>query len=112
MKKPYSEGVAHRTDPESWGGTVRYPFVGVAAQALTGAHASRILSREISVLGDADAVLLCRRQYCLIRLCARMSESPAVLDLERAWKPTTRNPGDPVVFQAYGSLERSGSLRA
>jgi hypothetical protein len=99
MKESYSEGLAHHTGPESWGGAVRYPRGGAAVQALTGETASLILSREISVLWDADAVSLCS---------ARLTESHAVLELERAAKPTTRKSGEPVASRADGCSGRIG----
>ena len=42
MKEPYGEGIAIHTDPESCG--YRSNFT---AEALTGAHTGRVLSREI-----------------------------------------------------------------
>ena len=50
MKEPYGEGLASHTDPESWG-CARKDVL----QALTGARAGRVLSREITSLG-------CRRR--------------------------------------------------
>ncbi len=46
MKEPYGEGVASHTDPESW----RRGREGTP-QALTGARAGRVLSREESPRG-------------------------------------------------------------
>ena len=42
MKEPYVEGVANHDDPESCVGAREG-----AGEALTGAHAGRVLSREI-----------------------------------------------------------------
>jgi hypothetical protein len=42
MKEPYGEGVANHTGPESCGGGSN-----AVAEALTGVHAGRVLSREI-----------------------------------------------------------------
>ena len=109
MKEPYREGIAHHSSPESWGGAVRYPLGGLAAQALTGEHASRVLSREIDSLWGASGVVKSLRLHRYSQNCARLCESHAVIDLERAWTPTTRNPGDPVVFQADGRLGRVGN---
>ena len=53
MKEPYNEGVANHIDPESCG------HVGNGMpEALTGAHAGRVLSRESLYIIDrsADAV--------------------------------------------------------
>lgn len=51
MKESYGEGLASHTDPESCG-AVRENRV----EALTGARAGRVFSRESSLLRDADAV--------------------------------------------------------
>jgi RNA-directed DNA polymerase len=51
MKESYGEGVATHTDPESCG-TIREDGV----EALTGACAGRVLSRERTFLRGADAV--------------------------------------------------------
>lgn len=103
MKEPYSEGIAHHTGLESWGGGRE-----ASAQALTEEAASPVLSREMSDVEDADAVPLCRRQQRRSQNSARLSVSPVVVDLERAATPFTRNPGDPVVAQADGCQGRVG----
>ena len=51
MKESYGEGLATHTDPESCG-AVREDRV----EALTGARAGRVFSRESTFLRDADAV--------------------------------------------------------
>ena len=51
MKESYGEGVATHTDPESCG-AAREGRV----EALTGARAGRVFSRESTFLRDADAV--------------------------------------------------------
>lgn len=104
MKEPYSEGLTHHAGPESWG-VGRKAF----AQALTGETASLVLSREISYVRDADAVFLSRRQQRDSQHRVRLSVSLAVLDLVRAAKPSTRNPGEPVTPQADGAWGASGS---
>lgn len=103
MKEPYSEGVAHHTDPESWG-------VGreAAVQALTGETASPVLSCENFDIRDADAIFPGGRQQRGSQDSARLPVSLAVLGLARAATPSTRNPGDPVTLQADGCLERIG----
>jgi len=103
MQEPYSEGIAHHTGLESWGGRRE-----ASVQALTEETASPVLSRENFELRDADAVFPRRRQQRGSQDCARLPVSLAVLDLERAAKPPTRNPGDPVALQADGCLERVG----
>jgi hypothetical protein len=51
MKKSYGEGVATHTDPESCGAVCEG-----GVEALTGARAGRVFSRERAVLRGADAV--------------------------------------------------------
>jgi hypothetical protein len=51
MKESYGEGVATHTDPESCGAARKG-----RVEALTGARAGRVLSRERVFLRDADAV--------------------------------------------------------
>ena len=58
MEEPHTEGIASHGDPES--------CVGVregVGEALTGAHAGRVLSREITSVRGADAVQRCGRQH-------------------------------------------------
>jgi hypothetical protein len=58
MKEPHDEGLATRVDPESCGSL---PQGG--AEALTGARAGRVLSRERVDLREADVVGRGGRQY-------------------------------------------------
>ena len=58
MKEPYGEGVAIHTDPESCA-VVRKG----SGEALTGARAGQVLSREIQQLRAADAFGLSGRQH-------------------------------------------------
>ena len=58
MKEPYGEGVASHTDPESCTASRE-----AGREALIGAHAGRVLSREISGNQDADAVYSAERQH-------------------------------------------------
>jgi hypothetical protein len=51
MKESYGEGVATHTDPESCGAVCKD-----RVEALTGARAGRVFSRERNILRDADAV--------------------------------------------------------
>jgi hypothetical protein len=57
MKESHDEGVATHIDPESCGVARKGD-----AEALTGARAGRVLSRESSFLRSADAVGSCGRQ--------------------------------------------------
>src|SRR5271154_1361425 len=58
MKERYGEGLATHTDPESCG-----ELREEGAEALTGARAGRVLSRERAQLRDADAVGGCGRKH-------------------------------------------------
>jgi hypothetical protein len=51
MKESYGEGVASHTDPESCGAACKG-----GVEALTGARAGRVYSRESTFLREADAV--------------------------------------------------------
>jgi RNA-directed DNA polymerase len=51
MKESYGEGLAIHTDPESCGAACKG-----GVEALTGARAGRVLSRERDILRGADAV--------------------------------------------------------
>ena len=90
MREPHGEGIAIRSDPES---CVNVREDG--GEALTGAHAGWVLSREI------DLTPGCRRPYG--RRKAILAASPtrdaarprAVSDPMHAWKHFEREPGDP-----------------
>ena len=58
MKESYGEGVAIHTDPESCAGACKG-----AREALTGERAGWVLSRERTLLWDADAVEESGRPY-------------------------------------------------
>ena len=63
MREPHGEGIAIRSDPES---CVNVREDG--GEALTGAHAGWVLSREIATQNQgADAVMSCGRQRRLQR---------------------------------------------
>ena len=57
MKESYVKGLANRNEPESCGGARKSD-----GEALTGASAGRVLSRESSRTRDADAVEASGRQ--------------------------------------------------
>ena len=78
MREPYGEGLATRADPESCGVVHKG-----RAEALTGARAGRVLSRERADLRDADAVGGCGRQnrahrYREMRRGPARSETPSM----------------------------------
>ena len=76
MKKSYGEGLATHTDPESCGATCEG-----GVEALTGARAGRVFSRERNFLRGADAVrrsgrLHPARRYRETRRDPARSETP------------------------------------
>lgn len=76
MKESYGEGLATHADPESCGAVCKD-----RVEALTGARAGRVLSRERNTLWDADAVgergrLHQAYRYREIRLGPTRSETP------------------------------------
>src|SRR6266566_9660583 len=58
MKESYGEGLANRTDPESCGAAREG-----SVEALTGARAGRVFSRERTSLRGADAVRRSGRRH-------------------------------------------------
>src|SRR6266540_4168012 len=58
MKKSYGEGLATHADPESCGAARES-----SVEALTGARAGRVFSRERVILLGADAVRRCGRPH-------------------------------------------------
>ena len=58
MKESYDEGIASHVGPESCGGVSNG-----AAEALTGERAGRVLSSEILIVRDADALMSCGRPH-------------------------------------------------
>ena len=76
MKESYGEGVATHTDPESCGAVCKD-----RVEALTGARAGRVFSRERNFLRGADAVrrggrLHLARRYRETRRDPARSETP------------------------------------
>jgi len=77
MKESYGEGVASHTDPESCGAACEG-----GVEALTGARAGRVFSRERTSLRGADAVrrsgrLHSARRYRETRRDPARSETPS-----------------------------------
>jgi RNA-directed DNA polymerase len=58
MKEPHGEGLATHTDPESCGAACKG-----GVEALTGARAGQVFSRETTKLRGADAVRRSGRQH-------------------------------------------------
>jgi RNA-directed DNA polymerase len=84
MKESYGEGVATHTDPESCGAARKG-----GVEALTGARAGRVWSRESNFLRDADAVEESGRQH-----------------LERRNREALRGPARSETLSTYGNTLR------
>ena len=93
MREPYIEGIANHDDPESCA-TVRKD----CREALTGARAGWVLSRENGLSQGADAVIPCGRQHLLGRY-GKAEQDPA-----RSQTPRTHG------ISLHGNREIRGSL--
>lgn len=69
MQEPYSEDVAGHTDPESCDVSREG-----ALEALTGARAGQVLSREIDLVRGADAVSMSGRRHRPMRFGEHRSD--------------------------------------
>ena len=98
MKEPDTEGVANHGGPESCVDDRE-----VVGEALTGVRAGRVLSREISSVTGADAVLLGGRQHETHRNTRGVPRPDAVEDPEHARKLSARELGDLHVTRAGNS---------
>lgn len=98
MKEPHTEGVANHGDPESCADDRE-----VGGEALTGARAGRVLSREITQEPGADAVLLCGRQHETHRNTRGVARPGAVIDPKHVRKLSARELGDLHVTRAGNS---------
>lgn len=105
MKEPYGEGLTSHTDPESWGCVRKGAF-----QALTGARAGRLLSREITSSGRRRRGKA-RKAIHLLPLDVRQYEGPA-----RSKNPSTlgtslrenrESPRSPIGIGAMGRVRKS-----
>ena len=100
----YIEGLATHDDPESCGRARK-----CTTEALTGAHAGRVLSREIEILPGAEAVCAAEgnthhtAKREVLRGLARSTTDP-----EHAWKRHAREPGGPVTAHGDGAGGRGG----
>lgn len=97
MKELYGEGLASHTDPESCVASRE-----AGGEALTGAHAGGVLSREMTGNQDADLVYSWGRQY----RWARYREYP--LDLRGQRPPTCMEPPRARTGRPYPRPTRSG----
>ena len=89
MKESRGKGIASHPDPESCVASRK-----AGREALTGAHAGGVLSREIFINQDADAV---QRAEGNTGGCAIASTdwTCEVEDPRHAWNLHVREPGDP-----------------
>ena len=91
MQEPDDEGVANHVDPESCGGARED-----AVEALTGARAGTVLSREISKLGRRRRPEK-RKATCGLSQSRDGTRPRAVRDLLHVRNLPAREPGDPSV---------------
>jgi len=90
MKEPYGEGLASRTGPESCAVNRE-----AGREALTGAHAGGVLSREMLGTQGADAVGVARKATLEKAILRAFSGPCEVEDPRHAWNLHAREPGDP-----------------
>ena len=84
MKEPYGEGLASHTGSESCAHSRK-----AGSEALTGAQAGGVLSRDMLINQSADVVHDGGRQHRWVRKCehpldSARSETPACLETPRA----------------------------
>ena len=108
MKELYSEGVAHRTGPESWGGTVRYPRKGSSRPSVDRGNCKPEVERRNICPVECRGRFPRPKATSSSQECARLNEFRAVKEPVRAVKPTTRKSRAPVAAQANGCLGRKG----
>lgn len=109
MKESYGEGVATHTDPESCGVVCKD-----RVEALTGARAGRVFSRERNFLRDADAVEVGGRphrvhRYCEMPLGPARSETPCTYG--RTSRGSREVPWSPAADGAAGRVGKSKDVR-
>lgn len=109
MKESYGEGLATHTDPESCGVVCKD-----RVEALTGARAGRVFSRERIILRDADAVGESGRRHLGHRY-REMLLSPARSETPCTYGHTSRGsrevPWSPVADGAAGRVGKSKDVR-
>ena len=109
MKESYGEGVATHTDPESCGVTCEGD-----GEALTGARAGRVFSRERDSLRGADAVrrsgrLHSARRYREMRWDPARSETPCTYG--NTSHENREVPCPPAADDATGRVGKSKDVR-
>ena len=109
MKESYGEGLATHTAPESCGVTREG-----GGEALTGARAGRVFSRENIVLRDADAVEVSGRHHRVHRY-REVLWSPARSETPCTYGNTSHEnreiPCSPAANGAVGRAEKSKDVR-
>ena len=109
MQESYGEGVATHTDPESCGAACKD-----CVEALTGARAGRVLSRESDFLRGADAVGESGRPHPAHRY-REMRRDPARSETPCTYGNTSREnreiPCPPVEDGAAGRVGKSKDSR-
>jgi hypothetical protein len=105
MREPYSEGAANHADPESCAGRRE-----ASGEALTGACAGWVLSREIHELRGADALESRGRQHCGRRSRKTMadparSETPCT---HRTFLHGNREVPRPVTAESAAVIRKGG----
>jgi hypothetical protein len=109
MKESYGEGVATHTDLESCGAVCKD-----RVEALTGARAGRVCSRERNILRDADAVGESGRRHRGHRY-REMLSSPARSETPSTYGHTSRGsrevPCSPAADGVAGRVGKSKDVR-
>jgi len=110
MKESYGEGVATHADPESCGAAREG-----SVEALTGARAGRVLSRERDILRDADAVGESGRLHLVHRYREMPQEGPARSETPCTYGNTSHEnrevPCLPVAVMVRGRVGKSIDVR-
>jgi RNA-directed DNA polymerase len=107
MKAPYIEGIANHDDPESCA-AVRKD----CREALTGARAGWVLSRENGLSQGADAVIPCGRQHLLGRYGKAEPRPCAVADPTHARNLSARDREIRGSLAVCGTAGRMGKVKA
>ena len=106
MKESYGEGPATHADPESCGAVCKD-----RVEALTGARAGRVLSRERTFLRDADAVGESGRLHPAHRY-REMRQGPARSETPCTYGRTSRGSREvPCSPAAVGAAGRVGKFK-
>ena len=103
-RNSHIEGLATHDDPESCG-HAREDVL----EALTGAPAGRVLSREIEILPGAEVVCVAEgNTRDAASREARRDLARSTTDPEHVWKRHAREPGGPVTAHGDGAMGRGG----